>query len=225
MGLPREVEAVGRAAARRAGIDEPDGISYAAQAWAAHPNAWRTVAWHWCVDERRRVSGRTGPDRRPLVVYDELQPAIGCDDRELHRAEVRRDLATAIGDLPDEDLATLARRYWLDLPAGPRNSPQARAEARAMRHARAQAVAETIHTPPGAPPAAESPTVEGCPLTTREKDVLTAAADGLTTDLVADRLCLSPNTIKTHLARISRRIRARNTTHAVAIALRAGWIS
>ena len=51
--LPAEVTGWGARCATRAGIDIPDGISLAAEAWAFHdPMMWRVVAWRRCVDAR-----------------------------------------------------------------------------------------------------------------------------------------------------------------------------
>lgn len=62
------------------------------------------------------------------------------------------------------------------------------------------------------------------PLSPREVEVLQGLADGLTTGQLAGELGLSPLTIKSHLARITKRLEARNRVHAVLIALREGLI-
>ena len=222
MSLPPEVIACGRENARRAGIDEDDGISFAAEAWALHDGAaWRTVTFRRCVDQRRHESGRFGDDHRPVPILDETyadgRPAHDPPDitDPLGDVETRCDLVALVAGLDDTDLGRLARWYWLGVGPGD-NTPAAVAHAKAMRHARAQAVAKAIHRQPPAP---------GCPLSAREREVVGLAADGLGVKQIAARLKLSPNTIKSHLARIARKVGADNTTHAVAIALRAGWIT
>jgi two-component system, NarL family, nitrate/nitrite response regulator NarL len=61
-------------------------------------------------------------------------------------------------------------------------------------------------------------------LSAREVEVLQGLADGLSTGQLAAELGLSPLTIKSHLARITKRLDARNRVHAVLIALQEGLI-
>jgi DNA-binding NarL/FixJ family response regulator len=62
-------------------------------------------------------------------------------------------------------------------------------------------------------------------LTARELEVLRCLSNGWTEKQVAERLYLSPETVKTHQRTILRKLEARNRTHAVACALRKGLIS
>jgi DNA-binding CsgD family transcriptional regulator len=62
-------------------------------------------------------------------------------------------------------------------------------------------------------------------LTAREREVLAAVADGMTTLEIADRLCLSSSTVKTHLDHILSKTGTEHRAAAVAAALRAGWLS
>ena len=74
-----------------------------------------------------------------------------------------------------------------------------------------------------APPRDEDdPVVE--PLTTRELDVLTALADGLSNKAIAARLGISDETVKFHLSAIFGKLGASNRTDAVRQALRKGLI-
>jgi len=61
-------------------------------------------------------------------------------------------------------------------------------------------------------------------LTKRERDVLELVAEGQSTREVADSLNYSERTIKTVLQDLTIRLHLRNRTHAVAYALRNGWI-
>ena len=63
------------------------------------------------------------------------------------------------------------------------------------------------------------------PLTTRELEVLTLAAAGLSTADIAGRIFVSRNTVKTHLAHTYAKLGARNRAGAVATALRIGVIA
>ncbi len=61
-------------------------------------------------------------------------------------------------------------------------------------------------------------------LTERERDVLRLIADGLSTREVACRLAYSERTIKTVVQELTIRLHLRNRAHAVAHAVRNGWI-
>jgi DNA-binding CsgD family transcriptional regulator len=73
-------------------------------------------------------------------------------------------------------------------------------------------------------PLVPSPPPEPPVLTRRQVDVLQLVADGASGPQAAEALCLAPNTIKTHLARIYKVMGATGQAHAVAMALRAGLI-
>ena len=60
------------------------------------------------------------------------------------------------------------------------------------------------------------------PLTSREVDVLTALADGLSNKAIAVRLGISDETVKFHLSAIFGKLRASNRTDAVRQAFRRG---
>jgi DNA-binding NarL/FixJ family response regulator len=62
------------------------------------------------------------------------------------------------------------------------------------------------------------------PLSARELTVLERVAEGLTNAEIASELGISPDTVKTHLARVLEKLSARDRTHAVSRALRAGLI-
>ncbi len=56
-------------------------------------------------------------------------------------------------------------------------------------------------------------------LTDRQAEILQFYADGFTTDAIAEQLCLSVETIRTHTKRILAKLNAKTRTHAVAIAV------
>lgn len=62
------------------------------------------------------------------------------------------------------------------------------------------------------------------PLTPREVEVLRLAASGRGADELARELCLSRNTVKTHLAHAYDKLGAHNRADAIACALREGWL-
>ena len=62
------------------------------------------------------------------------------------------------------------------------------------------------------------------PLTDRETDVLRAAETGISTDQIADRLALSPATVRNYLSNAISKVGGRNRIDAIRIARNAGWL-
>jgi DNA-binding NarL/FixJ family response regulator len=63
------------------------------------------------------------------------------------------------------------------------------------------------------------------PLTSREREVMTLAAAGLSNDEIAARLFLSPLTAKTHVSRIMTKLAARDRAQLVVIAYETGLVT
>jgi DNA-binding CsgD family transcriptional regulator len=61
-------------------------------------------------------------------------------------------------------------------------------------------------------------------LSPREREVLDLLAKGLNGEEVAERLVLSPETVRTHVRNAMEKLEANTRVHAVAIALRQGEI-
>ncbi len=68
-------------------------------------------------------------------------------------------------------------------------------------------------------------TMSGNVLTTREVEILKLVADGLSNRAIAQKLSISPNTVKYHIKNILTKLDVQNRTEAVAIALKKGIIS
>lgn len=62
-------------------------------------------------------------------------------------------------------------------------------------------------------------------ITPREHEILTLIAAGLSTSEIADKLCVSENTVKTHSSRLFQKLDARRRTQAVHIAKQQGLIA
>jgi DNA-binding NarL/FixJ family response regulator len=62
-------------------------------------------------------------------------------------------------------------------------------------------------------------------LSPREREVLTALVDGLSYKMIAFRLSISYETVRTHIKRIYEKLRVHNNTEAVAKALRYGLLA
>ncbi len=63
------------------------------------------------------------------------------------------------------------------------------------------------------------------PLTKRERQILTYVAEGNSNKQIAYILEISEQTIKNHVSAILRKLNANDRAHAVALALRSGWIT
>lgn len=70
--------------------------------------------------------------------------------------------------------------------------------------------------------AANQPPAPGQDLTVREREVLSLMIEGLNNTQIAERLVISPSTIKTHVSHILAKLGVASRTEAVALALRHG---
>lgn len=61
-------------------------------------------------------------------------------------------------------------------------------------------------------------------LTKREREILQYIAYGYTNQDVANKLYISPYTVKKHIKNINEKLQVHNRTHAVAYAIQRGWI-
>jgi DNA-binding NarL/FixJ family response regulator len=71
-------------------------------------------------------------------------------------------------------------------------------------------------------PAARQEQAEG--LTERETDILRLIASGAANKEIAAALCISENTVKTHISNLFQKLGARDRTEAVTRALTRGWL-
>lgn len=72
--------------------------------------------------------------------------------------------------------------------------------------------------------AAEAISSGDSPLTPREADVLELAADGAPVDEIAERVSLSPGTVRNYLSSAAQKLSAANRHEAAQVARRHGWI-
>lgn len=66
---------------------------------------------------------------------------------------------------------------------------------------------------------------EPLPLTKREREVLTLLIDGRQVAYIAEHLCITKNTVSTHIEHILRKLGAHSQAQAVAIGLREGIVT
>lgn len=82
-------------------------------------------------------------------------------------------------------------------------------------------IASFIGTPPPSPPA-DADALGG--LTPREREVAVLVAEGLSNDEIAQRLVLSPLTVRTHVHRALAKTHSRDRAQLVALAYRSGLV-
>jgi len=79
-----------------------------------------------------------------------------------------------------------------------------------------------LAAPAGVPDPGAGPDLSG--LTDRERQILTLVGQGLSNDDIADRLVLSPLTVKTHVNRAMAKLGARDRAQLVVLAYRSGLV-
>jgi DNA-binding NarL/FixJ family response regulator len=62
-------------------------------------------------------------------------------------------------------------------------------------------------------------------LTEREREILVVVASGVSNDEIAERLSISPTTVKTHISRVMSKLDARDRAQLVVIAYESGLVS
>jgi DNA-binding NarL/FixJ family response regulator len=105
-------------------------------------------------------------------------------------------------------------------------APDVVAEFESLAEARAAGIgADAMLLPPSAfaDPGADATPIE--PLTAREIEVLELVTEGLSNKVIAERLGISDQTVKFHLASITGKLGASNRTDAVRRAVRAGLVT
>lgn len=131
--IPRLVFVAGAQAAERAGVDEADGVSLAAESWATHGPEWGLVtneARFRCIDVARKRYGRgrtraaLGDPRAPLAIshgiksdegdyLDSRRGAVAPDTGRdtIAGAEARADVAAILSRVPQPCREVLVRRW------------------------------------------------------------------------------------------------------------------
>jgi two-component system response regulator DesR len=174
----------------------------------------QVVSARQCDDELTAVALRLRPD---VVVVDVDAPVA----RSLAAVtDLGRHLpACRIVALTPARPAGLVQRLFAAAVLGviDRNAPAARLLEAIRGAARGELVVD-VHL------AIAAVVAEPCPLTARELDVLRLAAQGASGPEIAQRLHLSPGTVRNYLSKVIAKTRARTMTDAVRIARDTGWI-
>ena len=82
-----------------------------------------------------------------------------------------------------------------------------------------------VRVPAGAPFVCDTAKQDELGITARELEVLQLIAEGLSTKQMADRLCVSENTIKTHCSRVFDKLGVNRRTQAVQAGKQLGLIA
>ena len=105
-------------------------------------------------------------------------------------------------------------------------APDVVAEFDSLEEAREAGIgADAVLLPPGSPAPARDEATLVEPLTAREIEVLELVSEGLSNKAIAERLGISDQTVKFHLASITGKLGASNRTDAVRRAVRAGLVT
>ncbi|MFD5944907.1 response regulator transcription factor [Streptomyces collinus] len=166
------------------------------------------------------------------VLYGALRTALPLGGRMLDAAvEAARDVERAL--VVRDEVRTLVAGTGPDAGAGPgwEQVREAHAALRALAgritdpELRAELLgACALLTAESAGSAAESGGSARVRLAPREVDVLACVAAGATNAVAADRLGVTPETVKGYLRSAMRKLRARTRGEAVVAARRAGWL-
>lgn len=176
-----------------------------------------------------REDGDSGPDMVLLVIEDGLDEAVLTRLRRLVRSEGAR-VALVVGTLREAELLDVVECgvgaiVWRHEATATRLLQAVHAAARGDGDmpsdllGRLVAQVGTLHRN-----ATGRPGVPVTGLTPRETDVLRLVADGLDTGEIAKKLSYSERTVKSVMHGLTTRLHLRNRAHAVAQALREGYI-
>ena len=179
------------------------------------------------LEEDLEVVGRAPDGDQALQLVAELQPDILLTDIEMPGL-TGLDLATRLTGSPGPKpavviLTTFARPGYL------RRALDAGVKGYLLKDAPSDDLAQAIRTAAAggraiAPELATEAWGAHDPLTDRERQVLRLAAEGLSTERMAQELHLSEGTVRNYLSEAIGKTGAKNRTEAARIARRQGWL-
>jgi len=162
------------------------------------------------LDPRVQVVGVGGSLADAVSLCDRLRPDAVILDLRLPDSRGAQEIPRLKELLPDGKVVILtgygaaAREECLRMGA----------DAFLTKELASETIAETVC---GLFPGVERPSDNLSGLTTREHEVATLMANGLTNGEIADSLCVSLNTVKTHVANVLRKLEVRDRVSLVRI--------
>ena len=189
--------------------------------------------------QRRSVSGASVLHGHTVLLADPSRTRRGSLSAELYgagfggvlEANSVRALDTIVDSTPAGDLALVSAEFGADLSAVVRALRWARWPRVIVlaHHAGIEAVIDAVNAGAGGvlrgPSPARSPAALQVPsMSGREIQIIEGIADGQSNQRIAKDLGVSPLTVKSHLARIGRKLGSGERAFMVATAMRAGLI-
>jgi NarL family two-component system response regulator LiaR len=180
------------------------------------------------IHDDLELVGEAGDGEEALRVFEESRPDVVLMDLKMPRmdgVEATRALVTrapqvcvvALTSFEDENLVQRALEAgasgYLLKDIGADDLADAIRQAHAGKPALAAEAAEALFR------AARRGHQPGADLTDREREVLALLVEGLTNPEIADRLIVSPTTVKTHVSNILSKLGVSTRTEAVSFAL------
>ena len=179
------------------------------------------------------VVGTAGTAAEGRRLVEELAPDVALVDIRLGEEEDGIDLTRSLlADDPERRVVLYTgssdeELLFSGLDSGARGYALKDGSPRELVDALAQVAGGGSYVDPRLRPALLSRrATERLPLiSSREREILDLLAQGLTGEAVAARLVISAETVKTHIRNAMNKLEATTRVHAIAIALREGYIS
>ena len=177
-------------------------------------------------DEAVAVARRTHPD---VVLIDARLPGLDAVETTRQIALLPRTRAVILASSPDDANVFTCLRAGASGFLVKDSDPAELVEAvRVVAHgdaALSPSVTRRLILRFASEPDAQQPAPDGLEeLTSREREVMALAAQGLSNTELADRLAMRPATAKTHVNRAMSKLRARNRAQLVAFAYESGLV-
>lgn len=180
------------------------------------------------LEDDLEVVGRAANGAEALALVDRLRPDVVLTDIEMP-GTTGLDLAAALGGAPGPPKPAIVILTTFARPGYLRRALAAGVRGYLLKDAPSEQLAAAIRDVAAGgraidPQLAAEAWGGSDPLTDRERQVLRLAAEGLSTNRMADRLHLSEGTVRNYLSEAIGKTGAENRTEAARIARRQGWL-
>ena len=182
------------------------------------------------------VVGESGDPFEVIDLARKVSAQIVCMDigiPEMNGIEITRNLVAACPNVKVIALSSYSdRRYVMDMMNAGASAYVTKAEATdellraidALRHNRQYLCPDVVEAVVGAM-SPQSPATLSSKLGNRERQVLQLVAEGLTSAMIADRLCIAPSTVEVHRRNIMRKLNLHNVAELTRYAINNGLSS